>query len=406
MRYRRLRPGTAVMHRVVGLVFLVAVGCSGQEDLESDPGGSPFLAGAPAGPKDPEVGGATPNRATSVVSKPDQPLRPEDVEKQLRIAVRAAERGDSAGAAVLLDRILALEPVNREALFGRAGVALNQAKRSQSPEERDAALEKAGATIRALLRSYEKPNSREIDLYTRVLYEEILTDTNRGRLDRAVAVLKEAYHTGFDAFGRIEHDEALAKLRSFPGYLALLRSIDASELAKARERVKNQLDRPLDFTLDFHLQGLDDKPLSLDQYKGKVVLVDFWGTWCGPCREAIPGLIQLYQRHGRLGFEVIGLDYEQNAPDPETARQQVKRFVSESRIPYRNAMADEATLKKVQVQGFPTTVLIDRAGKPRMVVTGGGAETYDMLKAATVVLLAEPAPGTGQAAKPSAAKPR
>jgi thiol-disulfide isomerase/thioredoxin len=392
------------MRRAVGLVFLVAMGCSQQEELDLDPGVSPFYPGPSAGANAPQLGGATVDRAASAVPNLDKPLRPEDVERQLRIAMRAGERGDSAGAIALLDRILALEPINREALFGRAAISLEQAKRG-SPEEQDAALEKATTMVRALHRAYEKPKPREVELYARVLYERIRKGTDRGRLDQAVAVLKEAHDAGFDAFDRIEHDPDLAKLRSFPGYVALVQSVDAASLAKARERVKNQLDRPLNFTLDFRLEDLDDRPLGLDEFKGKVVLVDIWGTWCGPCRDAIPGLTQLYQKHRRRGFEIIGLDYEQNAPNPETARQQVKRFVQESRIPYRIAMGDDAVLQKLNVQAYPTTVLIDRSGRPRLLVTGGGAEAFDALNAATIVLLAEPAAQTGKTDKPDAAKP-
>jgi thiol-disulfide isomerase/thioredoxin len=385
--------------------LLVAIGCSREEPLQPDPGVSPFYPGPSADGKVPGGTATTADRAASVASKLDAPLRPEDVERQLRIAMRAAERGDSAGAIALLDRILALEPVNREALSSRAAIALDQAKRAGSPAERDAALEKAGSLVRTLHRAYEKPNQREVDLYARVFYEEVRRGTEQGRLDRAVAALKEACGAGFDAFDRIEHDEALAKLRSFPGFLALVQDIDAANLVKARARVKNLLDRPLALALDFHLKDLDDRPLSLDQFKGKVVLVDFWGTWCKPCREAIPGLVQLYHKHRRRGFEIIGLDYEQNAPNPETARPYVKRFVEESRIPYRIAMVDDALTEKLQIQSYPTTVLIDREGKPRLFFSGGGAEALDALDAAATVLLAEPAAGSGQAGKSDAGKP-
>ncbi len=134
MRYRRLGPRIAGMRGAIGLVCLVAIGCSREEPLEPDPGVSPFYPGPTAGAK-PEAGGAaTADRGASGMLKPDQPLRPEDVERQLRIALRAAERGDSASAAAMLDRILALEPVTREALSGRAAIALVQAKRAGSPE--------------------------------------------------------------------------------------------------------------------------------------------------------------------------------------------------------------------------------------------------------------------------------
>jgi thiol-disulfide isomerase/thioredoxin len=395
------------MRRGVGLALLVAIGCSRQEELAPDPGVSPFYPGPSAAAKEGAGGVSAADRAAiaTAAAKPDRPLRPEDIERQLRIALRAAERGDRAGAIPVLDRILATEPVHREALGGRAAIALDQAKSASSPGERDAALEKASTLVHTLHRAYEKPNQREIGLYATVLYEQVKNDTERGRLDRAVAALKEGYAAGFNAFDRIEHDEALAKLRAFPGYLALVKSADAAEIARAREKVKGRLDRPLDVKLDFHLKDLDDRPLSLDQFKGKVVLVDIWGTWCGPCREAIPKLIQLHTRLRRRGFEIIGLDYEQNAPDPEEARQRVKQFVKGSHIPYHIAMGDEAVLQQLNVQGYPTTVLFDRSGRPRVLFTGGAPETLDALEAAALVLLEEPTPGSGHDAKPDA-KPR
>jgi thiol-disulfide isomerase/thioredoxin len=408
MRHRRFRPGTSVISRGFGLVFLVAFGCSEQEELQPDPGVSPMFPGPTASTKAPEDIGATGStaaeRGPAIPTDRDGPLRPEDVERQLRTAMRAAERGDSARATALLDRILALEPVNREALLGRAALALDQAKRAATPEERAAAIDKAGNTARALRRAYEKPNSRELDLFARVLHEELRINVAQDRLDRAIAVLKEAYAAGFDPFSRIENDTEFAKLRSWPGYQALLKEIAVTDLAKARAKVKNQLDRPLDLALDFKVQDLDGKTFSLDEYKGKVVLVDLWGTWCKPCREAIPALIQFRQRFGRRGFEVIGLDYEQNAPDPETARQYVKRFVQESGIPYRIAMGDPALIERWHVPGYPTTILVDRSGKARMLVTGGGPEALDTFAAAIQVLLAE-SPAKGSDVKEPAKPP-
>ena len=126
----------------------------------------------------------------------------------------------------------------------------------------------------------------------------------------------------------------MASLRSSPDTGRCSSRIDEANLAAARARVKNFLDKPLDFSFDFKVNDLDGKPLSLDQFKGKVVVIDIWGTWCKPCREAIPGLIQLYRRHHRLGLEIVGLAFEQDAPSPEEATEMVKQFVKEMDIPY------------------------------------------------------------------------
>ncbi len=116
--------------------------------------------------------------------------------------MRTIEKGDSARAIALLDRILAVEPANREALLGRAAIALEQQQRAASPDEKAAALEQAGALVRRLRRSYEKSNKRELELFGHVLYEELRRDSRQGRYDRAVATLKEVHDAGFEPFNR------------------------------------------------------------------------------------------------------------------------------------------------------------------------------------------------------------
>jgi thiol-disulfide isomerase/thioredoxin len=407
MQNRRLGPGTAIIRRAFGLVFLVAIGCSQEEPLQPDPGVSPMYPGPTAEAKATEglgAAGSPADRAPTGSTDRERPLRPEDVERELRTAMRVAEKGDPARAAAMLDRILVLEPVNREALLGRASLALDQARKAATPEERAAAVEKAGSTARTLRRAYERPNSRELDLYSRVFSEQVRTDVAQGQYDRAVSVLREAHQSRYDPFRSVEKDPEMAKLRAWPGYQALVREIEAENLARARARMKGQLDRRLDLPLDFKVEDLDGKPLSVGDLKGKVVMLDFWGTWCKPCVEAIPALAQLYERYHAQGLEIIGLDYEQNAPDPETAKQHVKRFVKESRIPYHIAIGDPALLEKLNVQAYPHTILVDRSGKARVVMTGGGPDALETLASAVLVLLNEDS-GSKEPAKP-AAEPR
>ena len=62
--------------------------------------------------------------------------------------------------------------------------------------------------------------------------------------------------------------------------------------------------------LNFTLKDIHGKPLALSDYKGKVVLLDFWATWCPPCRKEIPGLIELYNKYRSHGFTVIGVSMD------------------------------------------------------------------------------------------------
>jgi thiol-disulfide isomerase/thioredoxin len=410
MRVRGLRPERWLMAGTTGLILLFLIGCSQQEELPLDPGVSPFYPGTVESPK-----AAGPGHPASVVgrastdsadaSATEVPLRPENVERQLRIALRTAEKGDTAKAVGLLDQILSLEPLNREALLGRSAIAMDQAEKATTTPERAAAMEQALAPMRTLRRAYEKPTKPEKDLYGRLFYAEASRLVGQGQEDRALAVLREAYEGGFDPFDRIEKDQAMAALRGSEGYRALLASIDAANLVKARAIVKDHLDKPLSLVFDFTLPDLDGKPISLGQLKGKVVLIDLWGTWCKPCREAIPGLIELYRKHHRRGFEIVGISYEQNAPDAAAAVEMVRRFVKGTGIPYRCVMGDQATLEKIpNFQGFPTSIIIDRSGKVRILSTQNSGGTTDALDAIVQVLLAEPA--TQPTTKGGPAKPQ
>ncbi|MGP0066844.1 MAG: redoxin family protein [Isosphaeraceae bacterium] len=403
------------------LIFLAAIGCSSQEEEgPMDPGVSPFYPG-PAGSEKaaarPDAAGnpSSASRATATVEdrtgagssdamSTEGPLRPEDVERQLRIAMRTAEKRDTAKAIIGLDRILALQPTNREALLGRAFLALTQAEKAPAAADRVAAVEQAASYMKTLRRAHEKPTQPENTIQSRIIYNEARLYADQGRYDRATAVLKEGYEAAFDPFERIEVDPMMASLRSSTEYRTMLKAIDAANLAEARSRVKNYIDTPLDIPFDFKVTGLDGKPVSKDQLKGNVVVIDIWGTWCEPCRKAIPGLIQLYRRHHRLGLEIVGLAFERDAPNAEAAGQLVKQAVQEMGIPYVCALGDESILRQIpNFHAFPTTIVLDRQGRIRMLVLDNNEGLIGALDNVVQVLAAESAtPTPAKAAKPAA----
>lgn len=111
--------------------------------------------------------------------------------------------------------------------------------------------------------------------------------------------------------------------------------------------------------------SLTGEPLASEALRGKVVLVNFWATWCGPCRAEMPVLEAMYQRHKDKGFVIVGLAVDQ-APT-----QKVADYVRERGVTYPVAhVAREAEARFGGVRGYPTSFLIGRDGVVRHVVLG------------------------------------
>jgi thiol-disulfide isomerase/thioredoxin len=419
MDHRRIVSRLGFVFIICGWAASALTGCSQEENLEADPGASPFYPGRPdpkLASRDDANAAVSGNRPSGAIAEKDVKAGPgpvdspgidarfgtNEVERQLRIALLTAQKGDPAVAADLLEKVLAIEPINREALLGRAALAFDQSLTAKSVDDRVAAVDKALEFLRALMRAYDTLKPHEQDVAKRVLYGKLKVLVEQGRLDQAVISLNEANELGFDAFGKVESDKTMEALRSSPQYQAALKADEDIRLVRARERTKGLQAPPADARFNFTLADLEGKKVSLSDFKGKVVVADFWGTWCGPCRDAIPGLISLYKRRHSQGLEVVGLSYEKEASSESQAREMIKKFVKEVGVPYQCLLGDVDTLKQVpDFKGFPTSVVVDRAGKVRAFITENSTSTLDTISDLVRILLAEPAPKRDAAAKKS-----
>jgi peroxiredoxin len=219
-----------------------------------------------------------------------------------------------------------------EALFGRIKTKLQAGQHSEeelAPELKD---------FDAILAKYAAQKSDEVAMVAVMkarLYIEVFEDLGKG-----LALLQQV-KTDFPATKVAEHldgpIEAITKQLTRTTALAIGQPFPA-----------------------FAEQDLDGKPLSLEQYQGKVVLVDFWATWCGPCKEELPNVIAAYQKYHARGFEIIGISLDKS-------REDLTEFIKEENMPWAQYFDGLGWKNKLAQQygidSIPATFLVGADGK-------------------------------------------
>jgi thiol-disulfide isomerase/thioredoxin len=115
---------------------------------------------------------------------------------------------------------------------------------------------------------------------------------------------------------------------------------------------------------NFSLASRGGGSLSLAQYKGQVVMINFWATWCGPCRQEMPLLDAMYKKYKPMGFTLIGVNVE---PDSKAA----DGFLAKVPVTFPVAFDPDSKVSTLyRVQGMPSSVIVDRKGNVRVVHKG------------------------------------
>lgn len=131
----------------------------------------------------------------------------------------------------------------------------------------------------------------------------------------------------------------------------------------------------------FTLRGLDGRQYSFESVRGKVVLLDFWATWCLPCKKAIPELISVYNKYKDKEFMLWGIGFDRPAS--------LKSFSKKYKIPYPILMGTREVQYEYRVRAIPTLILIDKSGAVATRFQGYGAGLRTQLEKEINKLLKE-----------------
>lgn len=354
----------------------VAVALGGCGSKEGPPGNKGELGGA-AGRGRLGGGGLQAGRAQL---PPASPL--------VRQAESAAESGDLDQAIALAEQAVSAAPQDARALYLLAYVAQSRAFELANSDRQAASplFLKCAAAMRKLRDVKADLSGEEMLLLSNALYNEACVLALQNQPPGALDALREAFAAGFDNFALVGTDEDLEALRPLPEFQTLLSQARDDFKKRCREESRQELAQHPPFEFSFSLPDLAGNTVSSSDYKGKVLIVDFWGTWCPPCRLEIPHFVELRNNYREAGLEVVGINYEQLPP--AEWKPAIDKVATELGITYPCLIGDRGTQAKIpNLEVFPTTLFIDRTGTVRLKLSG--YHPYEKLESVVLLLLEE-----------------
>jgi thiol-disulfide isomerase/thioredoxin len=290
---------------------------------------------------------------------------------------------DPTKAISLLESALKTSPDDRQALYLYGAMTVVQGNKAEDKAERTRMFRKSSESFAKLQKLYKELTPYEKRFLAMSQIGEARILSSEGKAEPAFALLKKAIDAGYDDFDELDKEKDFDSVRKLAQYQELVSTITAAKLEEAKKEVAEEIATFKSFDFAFALKDTDDKPVSLADYKGKVTIVDVWGTWCPPCRGEIPHFIDIYKTYKEKGLEIVGINCNENG-SPDEVKKTIKNFIKETKIPYRCVINDGKTEEKIPgFQGYPTTLFLDRSGKVRMMIVGNpGKAKLDAVVAA------------------------
>lgn len=152
----------------------------------------------------------------------------------------------------------------------------------------------------------------------------------------------------------------------------------SSNTGKTGAKINNFPPAPVAVTTA-DIRALDESTFKIEDKKGKILLLNLWATWCGPCRAEMPELVAMQEKYKDQNFEIIGLNTDDETPE------QINPFVERMKLNYTIGWADPKLIGELfklskANSAIPQTFVIDREGHLRGVFVGGGPKVVNQLK--------------------------
>jgi thiol-disulfide isomerase/thioredoxin len=278
------------------------------------------------------------------------------IQKQFQQALDAFREADNLSDHTCADCYLGM--VNMECQLGELLGAIDDAQRAERAAGDDRTVAAQALTVRAtlLVATSSAPTDEKVKEAEREYRRALALDPKHSiaRFDLGMLLLQE----GRDADGVTELKAYVSGPFANPRYVDRANRVIADP-SRARALPSE----------DFSLATIDGETISKAGLRGKVVLFDFWGSWCPPCRESVPILVDLHRKFAGHDFEIVGIN-------SDTDEESLKSFISSNHMNWPEFFDVDGQIAGLfEIQGFPTYVVLGRGGTIEFRQTGLGPDT-------------------------------